>query len=158
MTLHSYLSALQSVSPLADIITPLTASTHQETSPHSRGVLEAADLLKNFRQKYGFKSSLAYIFQSAALVSSILLNNPELPPKRFLHVANGVSNLHDDIVLAFNESYRCLLAMGTRLMVGCRLAHMVYQTSCTGNEAPLPEDTRRLLVVVNDIVWTTTDV
>jgi hypothetical protein len=158
MTLRSSLSALQSVSPSADIITPLTAPTHQETPLHFRVVLEATDLLKNFRQTYGFKSSLAYIFQSAALVSSILLNNLASPPKRLPQVANGVANLHDDLVSAFNESYRCLLAIGTKLMVGRGVARMVYQTSRTGNGAPLPEDTWRLLDVLGDIVWTSTDV
>jgi hypothetical protein len=42
-------------------------------------------------------------------------------------------------------------------MIGRGVARMVYHSSRTGN-TPLPDDTQRLLEVVNDIVWTSTDV
>jgi hypothetical protein len=75
-----------------------------------------------------------------------------------MRLANGIpTNLHDDVVSAFNESYRCLLAIGTRVMIGRGVARMVYHSSRAAN-TPLPDDTQRLLEVVNDIVWTSTDV
>lgn len=42
-------------------------------------------------------------------------------------------------------------------MIGRGVARMVYHTSRAGN-TPLPQSTQRLLDVVNDVVWTATDV
>ena len=42
-------------------------------------------------------------------------------------------------------------------MIGRGVARMVYHSSRAG-KTPLPDDTQRLLEVVNDIVWTSTDV
>lgn len=42
-------------------------------------------------------------------------------------------------------------------MIGRGVARMVYHTSKEGNTA-LPQSTQRLLDVVKDVVWTSTDV
>ena len=120
-------------------------------SPLLQAVLETTDILRSFRQTYGFKSSPAFIFQAAAIVSSILLGHLGTQSKATMRLANGVpTNLCDDLVSAFNESYRCLLAIGTRVMIGRGVARMVYHSSRAGN-TPLPDDTQRLLEVVNEI-------
>lgn len=158
MTLRSSMPTLQAMSPSAEITDSPTTPNHQETPPLLQAVLETADLLRKFRQTYGFKSSPAFIFQAAAVVSSILLSYLGTQAKTPSRLANGVpTNLDDDLVSAFNESYRCLLAIGTRVMIGRGVARMVYHSSRAGN-TPLPDDTQRLLEVVNDIVWTSTDV
>lgn len=174
MTLRSSVPALQSIPlPIETTASP-NPSRHPETPPVLHAVLKAADLLRHFRQTYGFKSSLAFIFQPAAVVSSILLNHlgqqDPLPTNSSLsshstspthpappNLANGVSTLRDDLASAFNESYRCLLAIGTRVMIGRGVARMVYHSSRSA-DTPLPEATQRLLEVVNEIVWTSTDV
>lgn len=159
MTLRTSVPGLQAVSRSTHPTAPSTALPREEVPPHLQAVLETADLLKNFRQTYGFKSSLAFIFQAAAVVSSILLSHLGSQDKSPANLANRLSaSSHDDFVSAFNESYRCLLAIGTRVMIGRGVARMVYHSSRTGNGAPLPDDTQRLLEVVNDIVWTSTDV
>ena len=150
MTLRSSVPALQAVSPSPSTTNSPTTPTPQETPPLLQAVLETADLLRDFRKTYGFKSSPAFIFQAAAVVSSILLS-------QLGSQAKIPTNLHDDLVSAFNESYRCLLAIGTRVMIGRGVARMVYHSSRAGN-TPLPDDTQRLLEVVNEIVWTSTDV
>jgi hypothetical protein len=150
--------ARQSVSPLADTTILLKPSYRPETPPHLQAPLEAADLLKNFRQTYGFKSAPAFIFQMAAVVSSILLSHLGLRARTSLDPTERLPpKLYEDLESAFNESYRCLLAIGTRVMIGRGVARMVYHSSRAGN-TPLPDDTQRLLEVVNDIVWTSTDV
>lgn len=80
-----------------------------------------------------------------------------MSPTTSPHLAGVLSGLQDGIKTAFAESYRCLLAIGTRVMIGRGVARMVYHTSRAGN-TPLPQSTQRLLDVVNDVVWTSTDV
>lgn len=160
MTLRSSVPALQAkaVSPSTETTDSTTIPKTQETPPLLQAVLETADLLRSFRQTYGFKSSPAFIFQAAAVVSSILLGHLGTQSKAPTRLTNGVpTKLYDDLVSAFNESYRCLLAIGTRVMIGRGVARMVYHSSRAGN-TPLPDDTQRLLEVVNEIVWTSTDV
>jgi hypothetical protein len=157
MTLRSYVPALQTMSILADASIPSIASRPHVTSPVLHAVLETADLLRSFRQKYGFKSSLAFIFQAAAVVSSILLSHLGSQTTALTALANGESSLYSDLSSAFDESYRCLLAIGTRVMIGRGVARMVYHSSRAA-KIPLPPDTQRLLDVVNEIVWTSTDV
>lgn len=168
MTLRSFVPALQSISISTDNPTSSNPTRHPETPPVLHDVLEAANLLRHFRQTYGFKSSLAFIFQAAAVVSSILLNHlgqqdslptttSSSPSPSPTNLTNGVSSLRDDLASAFNESYRCLLAIGTRVMIGRGVARMVYHSSRSA-DTPLPEATQRLLEVVNEIVWTSTDV
>jgi hypothetical protein len=157
MTLRSSVPALQTMSIPANDSIPSIASRPHVTSPVLHAVLETADLLRSFRQTYGFKSSLAFIFQSAAVVSSILLSHLGSQTPTLTALANGESSLYNDLSSAFNEAYRCLLAIGTRVMIGRGVARMVYHSSRAA-KIPLPPDTQRLLDVVNEIVWTSTDV
>jgi hypothetical protein len=160
LTVRSSVPALQHGSGSVDTTKSSTASHQQEIPSILPIVLEAVKILREFRRTYGFKSSLAYIFQTAAVVSLILLNylgsSPTTSPNPVR--VKGPSNTLDlDLTSAFNEAYRCLLAMGTRIMIGRGVARMVYHTSRAAN-MPLPVDTQRLLDVVNEIVWTSTDV
>jgi hypothetical protein len=158
MTLCSSVPAAQAASPSLNTTSLSAASPQQKTSPHLQAVLGAADLLIPFRQTYGFKSSLTFIFQVAATVSSVLLSHLGAQARNSSNLTEKLpAKLYDDLVSAFNESYRCLLAIGTRVMIGRGVAHMVYRSSRAEN-TPLPDDTQRLLEVVNDIVWTSTDV
>lgn len=157
MTLRSSLDALQSTStpPLLPLETIYPLPTpHKHVPLVLSTVLEAGTLLRHFRRSYGFKSSLAFIFQVSALVSSILLNHLSIPPDP---ASRNPSFLQDDIESAFSEAYRCLLAIGTRVLIGRGVARMVYHSSRSAGTA-LPEATRRLMSVVNEVVWTSTDV
>jgi hypothetical protein len=158
MTLRSSVPAAPAASSLTNTTSLSAASPRKETPPHSKAVLEAAYILKPFRQTYGFKSSLAFIFQVAAIVSSVLLSHLETQARNSLDLTERLpAKSYDDLVSAFNESYRCLLAIGTSVMIGRGVARMVYHSSRAAN-TPLPDDTQRLLEVVNEIVWTSTDV
>lgn len=157
MTLRSSLDAMQSNTtppPLPpEAIDPLPAP-HKHIPLVLSTVLEAGTLLRHFRRAYGFKSSLAFIFQMSALVSSILLNHLSISPDPG---SRNPSFLQDDIETAFSEAYRCLLAIGTRVLIGRGVARMVYHSSRSAGTV-LPEATRRLMGVVNEVVWTSTDV
>lgn len=61
MTLRSSVPALQTMPPSTEFTNPPTTTQHQETPPLLQVVLETADLLRKFRQTYGFKSSPAFI-------------------------------------------------------------------------------------------------
>jgi hypothetical protein len=157
MTLRSSVPAAQAASSSLNTTSLSAASPQQKTSPHLQAVLEAVDLLIPFRQTYGFKSSLTFIFQVAATVSSVLLSHLGAQARNSSNLTEKLpAKLYDDLVSAFNESYRCLLAIGTRVVIGRGVARMVYHSSRAGN-TPLPDDTQRLLEVVNDIVWTSPD-
>lgn len=137
-TLRSSLDALQSIPVSPENIIPPNA---QQRVPLALiTVLESAKFLRYFRQKYGFKSALAFIFQAAAVVSSILLNNLGTSSTLTQDPTEELSNLQIDVESAFDESYRCLLAIGTRFMIGRGVARMVYHTSRTAKK-PLPTGT-----------------
>lgn len=146
---------LTSTPPLLppEAIDPLPAP-HEHIPLVLSTVLEGGSLLRHFRRSYGFKSSLAFIFQMSALVSSILLNHLSISPDP---ASRNPSFLQDEIESAFSEAYRCLLAIGTRVLIGRGVARMVYHSSRSAGTV-LPEATRRLMGVVNEIVWTSTDV
>ena len=119
-------------------------------------VLAAADVLGHFRQTCGFKTSPSCTVLAAAMVSSILLNFLGASSTGSPVLAEGTSNLDERIEKAFGECYRCLLAWGTRTLGSRGIARMVYHTSRTSRIA-LPKTTRRLLEIVNEVVWTSTD-
>jgi hypothetical protein len=158
MTLRSSIPGLQAAPSSVETSSPLPTSNRKETPPLLQAVLETAEILRNFRRTYGFKTSLAFVFQAAAIVSLLLLNHLGSQANRSPSLTHRMpTDLHDGLVSAFNEAYRCLLAIGTRVMIGRGVARMVVHSSRAGN-TPLPDDTQRLLEVVNDIVWTSTDV
>jgi hypothetical protein len=158
MTLRSSIPGLQAAPSSVETSSPLPTSNRKETPPLLQAVLETAEILRNFRRTYGFKTSLAFVFQAAAIVSLLLLNHLGSRANRSPPLTHRMpTDLHDGLVSAFNEAYRCLLAIGTRVMIGRGVARMVVHSSRAGN-TPLPDDTQRLLEVVNDIVWTSTDV
>ncbi|KAL1583673.1 hypothetical protein WHR41_07791 [Cladosporium halotolerans] len=153
ITLRSSLDSLQTIPNCPNAVAHSSASPPQALL----AVLQATNLLRAFRQTYAFKCPLAFIFQVSAIVSSILLHHLEVSPTASPQLAGMLSDPQDDVKTAFAESYRCLLAIGTRVMIGRGVARMVYHTSRARN-TPLPQSTQRLLDVVSDVVWSSTDV
>lgn len=122
-----------------------------------KSTLEAVRLLRNFRKTYGFKSSPAFMFQSAAIASSVLLNHLESAPSQPEVAGERTTDRRESIESAFGESYRCLLALGTRIMIGRGVARMVFHTSRQTHKS-LPASIQRLLDIFREVVWTSTDI
>jgi hypothetical protein len=133
---------------------------HAEPKPAPESLvfaLQAASLLRHYRETYGFKITLAFNFQAAAVISFTLLNRPQfsLNPSSALLEGNPVP--FQDAQSAFEESYRCLLGIGTRVMIARGVARMVYQTSQVTGKA-LPGAAQHVLEIVSEAAWRSTDV
>jgi len=118
--------------------------------------LQAARMLASYRELYGLKITLAFVFQTAAVSCFTLLANPDfsLPQSQAVFEGNPVP--FRNAKSAFDESYRFLLGIGTRVMLARGVARMVYQTSKMSG-AQLPGAARQVLEIVSEAAWRSTD-
>lgn len=92
--------------------------------------LQAAVLLRDFRETYGLKITLPSVFQAQAAASFYLLLRLDTAtgqaPPVFLRQDDSV---RDDVSAAFEESSRCLLGASTHMMMARGVLRMLIQTA-----------------------------
>lgn len=156
---HSAMIALQlSLEKTKPVDPPLNSIPQLQKPPQPttnvlKATLAAVRLLGDYRERYGFKSSVPFNFQLAAVASSVLLGHLNPP----VEAESGRRDVTDSAHAAFGESYRCLLAMGTRMMIARGFARMIYHTA-KKNKLQLPRNVQRMLNVVAQVVWEARDV
>lgn len=118
----------------------------------------AAQILRDFRQQYGFKVSPAWLLQLQAVTASVLLTDPELADPTA--TASPNDHDHDGIIhdsrTAFDEVFRCLLGTGVEVMIARGIARMMYHTALEQKIA-LSQSTRSLLQIMSDTAWRPSD-
>lgn len=88
-----------------------------------RHALASKYLLRDYREKYGLKMIVAFIFQAAAVSAFTIL--PYLRPATIIPASFTRPLLAD----AFTEAFRCLLGMATRVMIARGVVQMVRQSA-----------------------------
>ncbi|KAK6429381.1 hypothetical protein LTR95_014471, partial [Oleoguttula sp. CCFEE 5521] len=140
--------------------TTSTASTTPEAAPAPESLLyalQAARMCQHYRETYGFKITSPFVFQTAALVCLILLNRLDFSLTYSSALREGNPIPFYDARSAFEESYRCLLGIGTRVMIARGVARMVYQTvKMTGRV--MPEAATKVREIVAEATWGASDV
>nr|POE79506.1 nitrogen assimilation transcription factor nit-4 [Quercus suber] len=118
----------------------------------------AAQILSEFRQRYGLKITPAWLLQLQAVAAGVLLQAPELRipisyqspedphPEQIVHDSHA----------AYEEILRCLLGTGVQVMIARGIARMAYHTALEQKIALSPP-TMSLLRIMSDTSWQPSD-
>lgn len=158
MSLHDrWLQALSSTIPH---IEALVLQTEAIRGQMHELTFTAATALRDFREAYGYKFTPPYIFQQATVASFILLRSldssydqtraQETSPER--HGDRPIT----DIVIAFEECVRCLLACGVQIMLPRGIARMMYHTAIQ-LKMEFPKTVEQMLHIIGETLWQTSD-
>lgn len=105
--------------------------------------LASASILRDYREKYGLKMIVAFIFQAAAVSAFTLL--PYLRPDATIPPGFAREALH----AAFTEAFRCLLGIAARVMIARGVVQMVRQSA----ESMGIPDVVSIKPAVLEVVW-----
>ncbi|KAF2169515.1 hypothetical protein M409DRAFT_52055 [Zasmidium cellare ATCC 36951] len=92
---------------------------------------KAAEMLRDFRERYGLKVTPAWLLQLQAVTAGVLLQDPELADPTIISSPEvnasdrSIRNSH----AAFDEVFRCLLGTGVEVMIARGIARMMYHTA-----------------------------
>lgn len=117
----------------------------------------AAQILRDFRKRYGLKITPAWLLQLQAVAVNVLLLDPDLanatpslPLQRFTDTPIN------DSQGAFEEIFRCLLGTGVEVMIARAIARMTFHTA-TRQKFHFSPHTWTLLQIMSDTAWRPSD-
>lgn len=119
---------------------------------------KAAEMLRDFRERFGLKISPAWLLQLQAVSAGVLIQSPELTDSRIAaslrpgQVDGEIQDAHN----AFDEVFRGLLGTGVEVMIARGIARMMYHTALERNIALTPS-TRSILQIMSDTAWQPSD-
>ena len=119
----------------------------------------AATLLCDYRNTYGLKLALPWLFQQAAVAINILLRGMQLNWERYINRAgnpSGPAAKINDIESAFEECFHCLFAMGMQQLLPRAVARATYHTA-RKLKVQLPAVVQEILQSVVETVWHPSD-
>lgn len=118
----------------------------------------AAQILRDFRERYGLKVSPAWLLQLQAVTAGVLLADPELSSPTT--VASPTSMERDGMIrdshTAFDEVFRCLLGTGVEVMIARGIARMMYHTA-QEQDIAVSRSTREMLTIMSHTAWRPSD-
>lgn len=135
----------------------------EKTHEHSTELIElacwAAQILREYRERYGLKITPAWLLQLQAVAAGILVLDPEVanPSTADSRTASDTSGKISDSAAAFDEVFRCLLGAGVEVMISRAIARMTYHTALENNVV-LSTSTMKLLQVMAETAWHPSDV
>ena len=119
---------------------------------------QAAQIIRDFRQRYGLKISPAWLLQLQAVAVGVLLQDLSLtntmppPSPRHDDSLDTITDSHE----AFDEVFRSLLGTGVGVMIARGIARMTYHNALQ-QKVPLSKRTRSLLKIMSDTAWRPSD-
>ena len=131
----------------------------QESLSHAIPMAHAAaQLLCDFRERYGLKVSPAWLLQLQAVAAGVLLLDPELAEPAIIPAAKSArpAGTIQDSRTAFDEVFRCLLGTGVEVMIARGISRMMYHTALEQKIA-LSRSTRTMLQIMSDTAWRPSD-
>lgn len=119
---------------------------------------KAAEMLRDFRERYGLKVTPAWLLQLQAVTAGVLLQDPELadPTAISSPEANASDRSIRNSHAAFDEVFRCLLGTGVEVMIARGIARMMYHTALDRKIA-LSRSTRSMLQLMSNTAWRPSD-
>lgn len=121
---------------------------------------QSAQILKEFRERYGFKITPAWLLQLQAVAAGILMLDPELEDPAVAATSPKAADYEGvirDSPAAFDEVFRSLLGAGVEVMIARAIARMSYHTA-RKQKIVLSESTWSMLQVMSDTAWRPSDV
>ncbi|KAK0345930.1 hypothetical protein LTR59_008974 [Friedmanniomyces endolithicus] len=121
----------------------------------------AANMMRDFRQKYSMKATRPYTFQASSMASFALLqwlhDHPDQrdpPPLPQSHEILTATDMHH--ITALNEAYRCVLGAATQVMLARGVVALLNQTASHMN-VKLPALDLQVEEAVADVTWRASD-
>ena len=117
----------------------------------------AATMVRDFRETYGLKVTLPFIFQLSGVATFILLRDmqantsPENSPNE---IRSNIPN--SQIQTSFEECFRCLIGAGMQYMLPRAIARLLYH-SATQLRVKLPDAVEQMLGMVAETAWRPSD-
>lgn len=119
---------------------------------------QSAQILQDFRERYGLKITPAWLLQLQAVAAGVLVLDSELvdPTKVASPISKDREGTVADSAAAFEEVFRCLLGTGVEVMIARAIARMTYHTAQKHNIV-LSRTTMSLLQVMSVTMWRPSD-
>jgi hypothetical protein len=120
---------------------------------------QSAQILREFRERYGFKITPAWLLHLQAVAAAILVLDPELtdPTTVMSPKAGDVDSTIRDSYTAFDEVFRSLLGAGVEVMIARAVTRMTYHTA-RKQKIVLSRRTWDILQAMSSIAWRSSDV
>ena len=118
----------------------------------------SAQILRDFRERYGLKITPIWLLQLQAVAAGILVLDPELV-EPIIVTSRGAtehSETIDTSAAALEEVFRCLLGTGVEIMIARAIARMTYQ-SALKQKVILSRSTQEMLQVMSETAWRPSD-
>lgn len=116
----------------------------------------AAEILRDFRERYGYKVSPAFLLQLQAVTAGVLVQDPTLSNPVMAAPLDESDGPIRDSRTAFDEVFRGLLGTGVEVMVARGIARMMYH-SALQNKIALSQSTRSMLQIMSHTAWRPSD-
>lgn len=119
----------------------------------------SAQILQEFRVRYGLKITPAWLLQLQAVAAGILVLDPELtdPTTVMSPKAGDPDDAIRDSSTAIDEVFRSLLGAGVEVMIARAIARMSYHTA-RKQKIVLSRNTWDMLQVMSGTAWRPSDV
>lgn len=117
----------------------------------------SAEILRDFRERYGLKITPAWLLQLQAVAAGVLLLDPELAnPTVISSPQASEAGTITSSAAAFDEVFRCLLGAGVEVMISRAIARMTYHTVLE-QRIVLSRSTFNMLQLMSDTAWRPSD-
>jgi hypothetical protein len=116
----------------------------------------SAQMLQDFRERFGLKIIPALMLQLQAVAAGVLIREPELANKTSANTTDADNTIHNSRA-AFDEISRCLLGTGVESILARGIARMTYQTALQ-YQAVLSTGILSMLKLMAETAWRPSDV
>jgi hypothetical protein len=116
----------------------------------------SAQMLQDFRERFGLKIVPGLLLQLQAVAAGVLIHDPDLAHKTAASTTDGDSTINNSRA-AFDEVFRCLLGTGVESILARGIARMTYQTALQ-YQAVLSTGILSMLEVMAETAWRPSDV
>lgn len=121
----------------------------------------SAQILREFRERYGLKIYPTWLLQLEAVAAGVLVADPELANPTIVTSPSATEYSDKEEITtsaaALEEVFRCLLGTGVEIMIARAIARMTYQTALK-QKVILSQSTQNMLQLMSETAWRPSDV
>lgn len=134
-------------------------TSHENLSSLILHAHQSAQILREFRERYGLKISPATMLQLQAVAPAVLIHDPEMTEPRDNISTNDIQlgSAIDSSPAAMDEIFRCLLGTGVEIMNARAVARMTYHT-VKKHKIVLGSSILSMLDLMSETAWRPSDV
>lgn len=122
--------------------------------------IRAAQILRDFRERFGYKIVPAWLLQLQAVAADVLLFDPSLTTNPTDDTSPKGTDLDDELIgssrAALDEVFRSLLGTSVEVMIARAIARMKYHTAIE-QKVILSDSVRSMLRIMSNTAWRSSD-